>query len=156
LKEAWQALRALYPADFLPDAGEVRRWHADAAAVCQRLRLSDELLRHLGVLIEAAPDREEGWARRGRLYARKRRWEEAAADFTQALSRAPDDASLWLERGVAHGCLGLWKQSADDLCQAVRRRKDDSGIWFRLGLAEARLGRSREALADFTRALKLK
>src|SRR5262249_50549516 len=31
LKEAWQALRALYPADFQPDPAEVRRWHGDAA-----------------------------------------------------------------------------------------------------------------------------
>jgi tetratricopeptide (TPR) repeat protein len=165
LKEAWQALRDLYPETFTAPAAEVRLWHENAAELSEALGLVEDTLRHLDALVEVAaaePDDPGGpgnarfWAWRGRLRERLRQWELAAADYTRGLALVPRDGALWFRRGRIHAFLGQWPQAAEDFAQAARRRPHDWETWSRLGVARAHLAEHAKAIKALSRALGLK
>jgi hypothetical protein len=69
--------------------------------------------------IRLKPDEAGPWHLRGRLYAGSLSlWEEAAADFSEALKLKKDDWHLWRDLGDAHSRLLAWR-----LAVGSRRRR---------------------------------
>src|SRR5206468_3788729 len=62
-------------------------WHHDAAATSATDRQWLAAVFHLNYLLAAQPDRADLYARRGQALAEQGRWDQAGADFAQAIAR---------------------------------------------------------------------
>jgi serine/threonine-protein kinase len=56
---------------------------------------------------------------RGRLLARRDRWEEVVAEYAKLLQALPQDGAAWLGRSLAHAQLGRRGDAAADYARAV-------------------------------------
>jgi tetratricopeptide (TPR) repeat protein len=89
----------------------------------------------------------------GRLYIRKKQWQEAALWLARVDTASPGirEAFFWL--GVARYELGDFEAAAQAF-QEVARAVPLSEVWNNLGAAEARRGRVKEAQAAYLEAIQ--
>jgi tetratricopeptide (TPR) repeat protein len=81
------------------------------------------------------------WTHRGRLCARQNQWEEAVANYTEAIDLDPAQWRYWDRRGAAHAQLEQWEQAAGDFSKAIDLGVEPCPYWRDLGRACAVLGR---------------
>ena len=67
----------------------------------------------------------------GRLLVHERRWDDAEACFSQALSHRPDSASLWSARADLYVRLGLYDLALADFNRAHELQEPQSGLLWR-------------------------
>ena len=89
------------------------------------------------------PDELTPRLRAGRAFVRLRQWEQAAANFTQALA-VKDNAFLRQERGDVYALQGRWMQAAADFTRALELQPDDHWLWYRALVLHAQLGNKEE------------
>ena len=65
------------------------------------------------------PKDAAGYNRRGNQYSRNGAYEQAIADYTQALELDDALADAWFNRGVSFYELGMYDESIADLTQAI-------------------------------------
>jgi hypothetical protein len=82
-------------------------------------------------------------------------WDEAIADFDQAIALRPRLAIAWLNRGLAHRSQGDLTRAAADLDQAVRYGGDAARNHYHRSQVRRQLGDIRGAQADARRAVDL-
>jgi tetratricopeptide (TPR) repeat protein len=63
---------------------------------------------------------------RGNAYSSKREYDQAIADFTQAIRLRPDSANAFGNRGTAYYLKGHYDQAIADFTQAIRLRPKDA------------------------------
>jgi WD40 repeat protein/Flp pilus assembly protein TadD len=80
---------------------EWQAWPRQQAAACEEAGQWFGAAFRLSRLIEASPNDETLYARRGDAYAELGQWENAVADFSRAHTMRPDDAWIWLDLGLA-------------------------------------------------------
>ncbi len=110
------------------------------------------------LIASAPPDdtRAAALKTRGAAYLATGKYEEALADFTDALSIIPDDARSLIGRGDAYSALGLNDEALNDYTRVI-----DSGVSWLLaararnnrGALYAERGEFELALADYTAAI---
>ena len=64
---------------------------------------------------------------RGSFHTRKREWDQAIADFSEAIRRNPTDASPYNQRGSAHLEKFAFDKAIADFDQAIRLRPKSRG-----------------------------
>ena len=83
------------------------------------------------------------------------RYDEALADYNQALELRPDYPEALTNRGVTHDDLERYDEALADYNQALELRPDYPDALTNRGVAYRKLERYQEALADYNRALEL-
>ena len=98
----------------------------------------------------------EAYLNRGNAKYNLGRYEEALADYTEAIRLKPDYAVAYHNRGNAKDDLGRSEEALADYTEAIRLKPDYAEAYTNRGIAKDNLGRSEEALADYTEAIRLK
>jgi tetratricopeptide (TPR) repeat protein len=82
-------------------------------------------------------------------------FDQAIADFTQALRLDPDNANAYNERGSAYAAKGDYDQALADYNQAIRLDPNDTHAYNNRGLAYAKKKDYDRAIADYNQAIRL-
>ena len=91
----------------------------------------------------------------GDANANLEQYEEAIADYDQALRVQPDNMLAYIHRGLAKARMGDFEEAIIDFNQALELEPDNESAYINRGLAKYNLGRSQEAIADYDQALNL-
>ncbi len=94
------------------------------------------------------PTDAAGYNRRGNQYSRNGAYEQAVADYTQALELDAGLADAWFNRGVSFYELGMYAESIDDLTRAIELDPEEDNYYGRRSLAYLFSDRLEEAQAD--------
>ena len=94
-------------------------------------------------------------ANRGLAKAELGQYQEAIADYDQALHLQFNDARVYHNRGLAKAELGQYWDAIADFDQAIRLQPDYALPYVVRGLAKAELGQYQDAIADLKSALGL-
>jgi Flp pilus assembly protein TadD len=92
----------------------------------------------LGVATGGDADDQAAWQvrlERGRERAKRREWEAAAAELTEAIRLAPRESAPWIERGNARGELGRFSEARADFARATEVDPGNPEPRYRLALA---------------------
>ena len=100
--------------------------------------------------------RAEKFLKDGEAKFRKKDYQGAIADFTEAIRLKPDHASAYFNRGVVKYNLGDKEGAITDYTQAISLKPDHAGAYYNRGLAKADLGDKEGAITDYTQAINLK
>jgi tetratricopeptide (TPR) repeat protein len=84
----------------------------------------------------------------GRFLDDQARYEEAEAEFSEAIKLLPEHGSFWVQRGWAYAEMGQWDRGTADFVK--------SSFWVQRGWACAELGQWDKASADFAEATQFK
>ena len=104
---------------------------------------------------EARADDAKEAFRRGGEACEKGDFDEAIADFTEAIRFKPDYALAYCNRGTAYGNKGDSDKAIVDLTEAIRLKPDADAYNLR-GLAYGKKGDHDKEIADFSEAIRLK
>jgi serine/threonine protein kinase/Tfp pilus assembly protein PilF len=116
---------AAYRFSLLADAQARARADADAAKKeaedkADEIRLGLDRLNRANTLIES-----------GGLHANDGHWDEALAEYTQAVELRPDVALVWLTRGQFYTQFFCWDEAAADLAKGFERQPPvDPNLWY--------------------------
>ena len=91
----------------------------------------------------------------GLMHSSRGEYEEAIADYTEAIRLDPTYAMAYRSRGVAHHHLGEFEEAISDYTEAIRLDPDYAMAYYDRGIARADLGEYEEAIADYTEAIRL-
>lgn len=98
----------------------------------------------------------KAWNGLGYAYLDIGRYQQAMADFREALRIKPDYPEAWNNLGTVHGLLGQDEQGISYFLAALRLRPDFVDAWYNLGTAYGHLGRHLEASNCFRVALRFR
>ncbi len=83
-------------------------------------------------------------------------YEQAVADFTEALTLDPKDVACYRSRAAAHLNASAFAQALADLDEALKLQPDSAALLAQRGMVRFRCGAYAEAVADYTRSLQQK
>ncbi len=92
---------------------------------------------------------------RGNAYARAGRYDNALADYDQAIGIDPKQAPLFLGRGTIFALKGTYQRALDDYDQALRLDPNFAQVYVVRGLLLSKLGQPERAAGDFAKARQL-
>lgn len=118
----------------------------------------DDAERSMGQLEDAlrqAPGHWVLWYNRGNAYLALERWDEAIADYSQALQLNGRDAWVYVNRGLAYQKRGDLEKALADQDTAVRLAPLLANAYANRGWTRIYLGQPDEAMPDFERAVGL-
>ncbi len=92
----------------------------------------------------------------GTEFTKARKYEDAVAEYQQALTLDPKMAAAYHEMGFAYLKLGKYKESIEALKQAVTLRPDNADTHFQLALAYKAITYWEDAAEAFTKSIELK
>lgn len=90
----------------------------------------------------------------GNAWAKKGKWEQAAASYSRAIAILPAVA-LFTNRALAYHSLGRHQEALDDAEAALRLEKGNTKALYRAGKAAAALRRPKEAASYFSRGRRI-
>jgi tetratricopeptide (TPR) repeat protein len=152
IQTRWAVAVATAAAWTRPDEAEayVRR-----AAALSDLGFADAALNDLSRALQIRPDHAEAAYLRGLEHTRRRQWDAAVVDFTQAAER-PDLAGLArFMRGKTLLQLNRVDEMMSEVDALIRDFPGDPQLYYLRALGHSYRGRSRAAIADLEVALKL-
>jgi tetratricopeptide (TPR) repeat protein len=94
------------------------------------------------------PTDAAGYTRRGNQYSRNGAYEQAIADYTQALELDDALADAWFNRGVSFYELGQYDDSIADLTRAIEVNPEDDNFYGRRSMAYLFSDQPERAQAD--------
>jgi tetratricopeptide (TPR) repeat protein/V8-like Glu-specific endopeptidase len=109
----------------------------------------------LTTLIGRFKDSAELIMNRGYIYSRDRRFEEAAADFSDVLKLRPKSSGALRARAGAYADLKQFDKAAADYESAIDLEPDLPTSYIARGNFRSQLGEDDDAIADFDRAIAL-
>jgi len=92
---------------------------------------------------------------RGTSYDIKRLYDQAIADYTEAIVLDPNSVAPYNNRGVAYNAKGLYDLAIADETKAIALKPDAAECYWNRGVAYQAKGRRDQAIADFRVALNL-
>jgi len=92
---------------------------------------------------------------RGEASLKAGKWEQAYADFNQAIELEPDNAEAYRYRGATFYKLGDAKTALKDYNQAITLDPNNSDLFLNRGILQADSGDSQNALVDLDEAIRL-
>lgn len=90
-----------------------------------------------------------------RFHSFRGQYEEAIADYTEAIRLDPENPSAYYGRGNAYAELGDYEEAVGDYTESIRLDPDQPGVYVNRGLVLSYQGRYEEAVADYREALLL-
>jgi Flp pilus assembly protein TadD len=153
LHAAWETLRKKYPGDFALPEKELLTWHqqeANSAGADHSAALF-----HLSQLLRADPAQTPLYLRRGGAYAELGMFDQALADFAEAVHREPKNWNGWAGQGDAHVARKQDDVALADYAEVLRLNPEQLDTWSKRGEVLARQGKFDQAAADFLRVIEL-
>lgn len=95
------------------------------------------------------------YVKRGEAYLKEAKWEQAYADFNQAIELEPENADAYRYRGATYHKLGDAKSALKDYNQAIKLDPNKSDLFLNRGILQADGGDSANALSDLDEAIRL-
>ena len=92
----------------------------------------------------------------GKTLSKRRRYEEAIAQFSELLRANPENVPALVQIGIARALQGKTEEAARTLSEALRIDPADAGAHNTLGNILAQQGRHEEAVQQFEEAVRLK
>lgn len=119
----------------------------------------EEALADLKHALELAPDDPapirkvlgETYGHRGYLLSQQKKWQEADADFTEAILHDPTNAGYFDRRGSMRFNLKRYEEARKDFSEAIRLDPRQPTYYLHRGFALEALGRKDEAAEDYKR-----
>ncbi len=99
--------------------------------------------------------RVEAYRTRADAYVDRAAYQDAIADYSEALRLKPDDGAASFGRGQARLALNQTDGAISDFTQAIRSSGDSPGLYVARGYAQLVKGNANESIADFTVAIRL-
>ena len=93
--------------------------------------------------------------RRGNRHYHAGEYEDAVAEYTQAIALDSNIAGAYNNRGIAYRNLGKYAEAIADYDQAITLDPQDAVAYYNRGIAYVDWGKYAEAVADFTQAITL-
>ncbi len=115
----------------------------------------DKVVGYDTLAIKARSDLAGAYNDRGAAYARQGRYDQALADYDQAIRLQPSTRLFWINRSAAHASLGRLKEEIDDLDHALAMDPKDAGVLVRRAWAFSLERDWDRARADFARAAEI-
>jgi WD40 repeat protein/tetratricopeptide (TPR) repeat protein len=104
-------------------------------------------------LLTGTKDHGRLWRSRGLARAARFQWDDAAADFREAVKREPADGAAW--KGLARACAeGSNWEDAVAACGEAAQRRHDWDICYLQGVCLQALDRHEQAIAAFNQAIE--
>ena len=94
------------------------------------------------------PDNVDAYLSRGNAKGERGQFQDAIADYDQALQLWPDDAFAYVIRGETKICLGQFQDAIADFNQALQLQPDDASAYVGRASAMTHLGQYDDASAD--------
>lgn len=118
-------------------------------------------LEKINKVIEANPDKAEGYVKRANVYIKFKRYELAWADLTKSINLEPKNWQPYFDRATVYAAKKIFNQNTiDDLDKAQELASDDKEIvWeclMRKANAHSSAKRIEESLAAYNKAIELK
>lgn len=107
-------------------------------------------------LIDSQPRRWQLYYNRGTVRYQQDRYEEAIADYDQAIALNPRAVGAYNNRGYCHSVLGQLDQALEDCDQAIQLDPKQSFAYGSRGHTYFLMGQFEEALKDFYKSAELK
>ena len=104
---------------------------------------------------ERAADDADDHIRRGIAYRREEKFEQALAEFEQAVGINPDNPDAWYHRGLAWGLMGEHRRAIADFTHAIALAPEYADAYNCRGYALLCLAEYRLALRDLEQASRL-
>ena len=101
------------------------------------------------------PASAEQLLRSANEYFRQGKYEEALADYNEAIRIDPQDALAYYNRGTTKGALDRHQEAIHDFDQAIRLKPQEALAYDNRGTAKGTLGQLQEAIDDFDQAISL-
>jgi len=126
----------------------------------RRFSLPTPLVFALLILSGCAPSKQQQALdvyNRGVAYLNKGEYDEAIADFTEAIRLNPEFAEVYYNRGLTYGRdKGDFENAIADFTEAIRLKPDYAEAYYNRDIAEFSNGDTDKAIADHTEAIRLK
>lgn len=119
-----------------------------------RLTAMDVALKDCNATLEANKT-TKAYFNRGSVLFGMKRYEEALADFNEAIRLDPANASAYANRGYTYLALGHIEQADSNFDKAITLEPGFAKAYVGRGSALNELGSCKEALAEFDKALEL-
>lgn len=116
---------------------------------------NDPAVRDLTSLIEANPNDQAAFYKRGQLYAVKGAYPQAVKDFDNAIRLNPRDVEALNNRCWVKTILGDLQDALKDCNEALNLRPNFTDALDSRGLVNLKIGQANSAIADFDAALRL-
>ncbi len=100
-------------------------------------------------------DRKKAYRARAEAYLSQGRYDQAAADYGEAITLDPDDISLIIDRGEANRSWGRNSDALNDFTSAIESDPTSARAHFSRGILHRDAGRANPAIADLTRVIEL-
>jgi len=87
----------------------------------------------------------------GKFLEDQARYQEAAAEFSEAIQLQPEHGSFWVQRGGAYADMGQWDKASADFVEATKCKEPDANAWYSramLCLRDGNQGGYREVCSD--------
>ena len=104
---------------------------------------------------DRAADDADDHIRRGVAYRREEKFEQALAEFEQAVGISPDNPDAWYHRGLAWGLMGEHRRAIADFTQTIALAPEYADAYNCRGYALLCLAEYRLALRDLEQASRL-
>ena len=118
----------------------------------------DDAITYYGQVISLQPDSSilaKAYTARGSIYANKREYDLALADWTKAIALDPEDAGVYRNRGTAYLFKGELDKAIQDFNKAIDLEPKDAGVYNNRGLAYTGKSDFDLAIQDFNKAIDL-
>ena len=99
--------------------------------------------------------RVKAYTNRAAAYIALERYDEAIADYTEAIILDPECAPAYTGRGAAYGAKGEYELAITDCTTAIDIDLEQAYAYFNRGLAYKGLGNNTEAISDFEKSITL-
>ncbi|MDZ4869859.1 MAG: tetratricopeptide repeat protein [Alphaproteobacteria bacterium] len=119
----------------------------DAILACTKLVQSTD---QTSVALSAA------FNNRGRAYAQKRQFDQARADFDEAIRLRPENADAIHNRGVAYAAMSQYPLAMADFDRAIQLAPNFALAFFNRGRTNQTQDKFAEAVADYDQVIRLK
>jgi tetratricopeptide (TPR) repeat protein len=143
-----------------PEAADA--WRLKALANCMAGRYKEAIDEATLYLDKNAPTtdggkgRAEVYASRAFSYLKVDKFEQAAADFSEALKLDPKNSKMLAGRAVAYQKLKAWAHALEDVQAAIELDPSNAGLFKLRGQYYANAGDAAKAAADLDRAAKMR
>ncbi|MCB9458333.1 MAG: tetratricopeptide repeat protein [Anaerolineaceae bacterium] len=114
-----------------------------------------QLITRMDILVDRYPTHALAYFSRGLALARLEQYEEAIADYNQAINLEPQYAFAFNSRGIAYMELGQYEEAIADYSQAISLDPQYTLAYNNRGIIYLELGQYEEAITDFTQAINL-
>lgn len=97
----------------------------------------------------------EAYLKKGRIYRRMEKYEEAIEAYTKAIELDPNVSEAYNNRGATYYVMGEYEKAIEDYSQAIKNDPDFSQAYNNRGVVYYERGEYEKAIKDYIKAIEL-